>query len=33
MNVEYECGGMFNRFIEIDDIVAVYVDGVELPIK
>ena len=33
MNVEYEFGGMFNRFIEIDDIVAVYVDGVELPIK
>ncbi len=33
MNVKYEFGGMFNRFIEIDDVVAVYVDGVELPIK
>lgn len=33
MNVEYEFGGTFNRFIEIDDVVAVYVDGVELPVK
>lgn len=28
---EYSC--MFNRFIDLDDVVAVYVDGVELPIK
>lgn len=33
MNVEYGFEGMFNRFIEIDDVAAIYVDGVELPIK
>ena len=33
MDVEIEIEGMFNRFIEIDDVAAVYVDGVELPIK
>lgn len=33
MYVETEFSGMFNRFIEIDDIAAVYVDGVEMPMK
>ncbi len=28
---EFNC--MFNRFIDIDDVAGVYVDGVELPIK
>ena len=33
MHVDYEFSGMFNRFIEIDDVTAVYIDGVELPMR
>ncbi len=33
MHVDYEFSGMFNRFIEIDDVAAVYIDGVELPMR
>ncbi len=33
MDEETEFVGTFNRFIEIDDVTAVYIDGVEMPMK